>query len=275
LRFGSTPSSASPNTPSPSFVGHVLPPQAVVGDERVLVAVGVRDALEPQLAGVDEVGDVLGGQAVDGVALGVERGARLPVVVDEEVERPPAGFPGQPLAGVLDRVVEHGRLGVVGLGVGVLGHLDGPDRAPEVRRAEALLLDERLGGDAVVLLLVLLLAVAGYGVVAGPDVPRGVAAGVVRRIRRLGDAGDALRRDAVGAERPRLLAGGVDLDVLPVVALGEVVATRGQPLLVLRGRLDPEGVERILPCLRGCGNGKRRRDRKRDANQASTHVPLR
>ncbi len=73
-------------------VGHVLAPQPVLGLERVLVAVRVVHADEPQLARVDEPRDLLVGA----------------VVVDEVVERAAARLAREPLARVLHRVVEHG-----------------------------------------------------------------------------------------------------------------------------------------------------------------------
>ena len=59
-------------------VAQVLAPQAVAGGERVLVAVGVVDADEPQLGGVDELRDL-------------EAGARALAVVVDEVARACAG----------------------------------------------------------------------------------------------------------------------------------------------------------------------------------------
>ena len=103
-------------------VAQVLAPQAVAGRERVLVAVGVVDADEPQLRAVDE-------------ARHLEAGARaLAVVVDEVVQRAPARLAGQPLAGVLHRVVEdRGTPGDV-RPRGALGDLQGDDVAPVVGR---------------------------------------------------------------------------------------------------------------------------------------------
>ncbi len=145
-------------------VGEVLSPQAVAGCERVLVAVGVVDADEPQLGVVDELRRLLA------------RARALAVVTDEVVEGPPAGFSRQPLARVLHRVVEDcGPAGNVRARC-VLRHLEGDDVAPAVRGAGHPLGDDlgMVGKEALVLLRVLLLVVVRDGVVLRPDVPLGI-----------------------------------------------------------------------------------------------------
>ena len=145
-------------------VVHVLAPQAVAGRERVLVAVRVVDADEPQLARVDELG---GDRAV-------RRG--LAVVAREVVQRALAGLARQPLARVLHRVVEHRRACVVGARLGARRDLERDDVAAHVGLAEDDLLDDAGAFEPVIELEVLLLVVARDAVVAAPDVERRVAA---------------------------------------------------------------------------------------------------
>ncbi len=131
-------------------VAQVLAPEAVARRERVLVAVGVVDADEPQLGAVDE-------------ARHLEAGTRaLAVVVDEVVQRAPARLAGQPLAGVLHRVVEHGGTPGDVRPRGALGDLQGEDLASAVGRPGDALRGDRgeVGEDARVSLGVLLLAAA-------------------------------------------------------------------------------------------------------------------
>jgi hypothetical protein len=218
-------------------VGHVLAPQPVALGERVLVAVRVRDAHEPELVRVHERRDFLAGR----------RGSA--VVVDEVVERPPAGLARQPLARVLKRVVEHRRPAVVRGGVGVLRDLQRDDVAPEDRVPDVDLLDDVrvLGDHAVVLLEVLLLAVARHTVEAGPDVKGGVAAGVVVRVSDARLGADLACADTLLAQLGGLAAGREDLDEAAVpLALGDVVPGEREALDVGGRGLHPEAIERRL-----------------------------
>ncbi|GAA3422727.1 hypothetical protein GCM10018952_76750 [Streptosporangium vulgare] len=101
-------------------VAEVLAPEAVVPGEGVVVAVGVGDRDEPELDGVDQLGD-----------LGV--GAVTVQIVEQE----PAGhLRGDPLTGVLGGHVEHGLARPVPELPRVLRHLDRGERLSLDRGAE-------------------------------------------------------------------------------------------------------------------------------------------
>ncbi len=215
-------------------VGQVLPPEAMAGGERVLVAVGVVHAYEPQLGRVDQLGDLFA------------RAGGLAVVVDEVLEGAPAGLAGQPLTRVLHRVVEDGRAVRDVLARRVLGHLEGGDVAPAVGGARHALGDDVgvIREQAVVLLRVLLLVVALHRVVLRPDRPGGVV-GVGGRVDPLLLGTRAVVRDALRAQLRHLAAVGGDVDrpTVEVAPLRHVEALFRQRLKVFGSGLNAVGVE--------------------------------
>ena len=258
LRLGSTPSSVVDDAVV-VVVAEVLAPQAVAGRERVLVAVRVVDADEPQLARVDERRDL------------EARARRLAVVVDEVVQRAPAGLAGEPLAGVLHRVVEDGGAARDVCAGRALGDLQRDDLATAVGRAGDALGDEcRVVGDQAVVLLGVLLLVVGRST-ASYFVQTSNAASVAPAVASLWALREVLRA------APRVLFVSLRASTLAAPIWAAVPTTSIVPRLRLRpsvrskpcvasaarffgGGLDAVAVE--AGCgLRRSGEGGERQDR--------------
>ena len=119
-------------------VAQVLAPEAVLGVEGVVVAVGVGDQDEPQLAGLDERVSSLDETPCDGLVVGADGRALAPVVVQEHAQRAAAGLAGEPFASVLGRrIQDRGPLAVADLR-SVLRHLHRVDRDAVQRLADGL-----------------------------------------------------------------------------------------------------------------------------------------
>ncbi len=269
-------------------VVQVLAPLAVAGRERVVVAVGVGDRQDPDLARVDEARDLGGRHARDVVALRVLRRAALAVVVDEEVGQAARLLGGDPLAGVLRGHVQRGGAGAVGVrGLArVARDAQRDDRLAVDRVADDLALDDVrvLVGEARVLLVERLARRAARNAADGADVrvvevgPVDVVAAVGVDARRA-PAGVALqaRVEAELAQALRLLRGRDDLDAPAARALGQVEALLGEQAQGLAGlRLDAVGVQARGRGLRGAGDHAEteRRDEggASDANDKALHV---
>ena len=249
-------------------VAQVLAPQAVRRGEGVVVAVGVRDQDEPELALAHEAGELAGAHAFDGRAVGPQRGAGLAVVVQEQAQRPPAGLTREPLARMLDRRVEDRRAAAVGHAVGVRGDAHRVDRHPVERVAERDQLGDpvvapgqppELGGDV-------RRRVAGRA--GDVDVGPSVRAPDLPTCRGLSRRGLPGRATAPSAQEPRadpclpelvdLLGGGHDLDAAPPVTLGQVEALP----LELTQLLGPALLDQV-----GVQLGRRGRSRQREHDE--------
>ncbi len=260
-------------------VAQVLAPQAVGRREGVVVAVGVGDHHEPQLAGVDELGDLLGLEAEHGLAVGAERRALLAVVVQEQAHGAAAGLGGEPLARVLGGRVEDRRPRAVTAVAGVLGHLHRVDR----HTADGLADDLQLGDVAVLGRELLELGDDVVGRVAGvrreldvgaqvraPDLPAG-GGSLGRRLqdRAAAPVARETQLDPLGTELLRLRGRGHDLDAVTAASLGDVHSASSEQLEV-GGAAQLDGV-RLLPLRRGGRTGRqqdRERRRARDPQSA-------
>jgi hypothetical protein len=180
---------ADRDLPVAVVVAQVLAPQPLPGLEGPVVAVGVRDRHEPQLARVHEPADR---------AIGV-------VAVEHVVHQPAVHLRRDPLARVLGGEVEHRRLAAVAL-PWVLGHLQGDDPLALVGGA---VVDELRDLAVVACRLLVLLPQP-----AGPRVrPEDAVAGLSRACRG-GLAADLLDAevDALAAQLLRLAPAQDQLD---------------------------------------------------------------
>ncbi len=109
-------------------VAQVLAPEPVSGRKREVVAVGVGDDDEPQLAAVDEPGQRPRTQPPHRSAVGPQRAAAATVVVDEQMCQPPHHLRRDPLASMLGGEVDCRRLGSGSGSARVAGHPQGQDR---------------------------------------------------------------------------------------------------------------------------------------------------
>ena len=261
-------------------VAQVLPPEPVLRVEGEVVAVGVRDQDEPQLAVLHQLRELLRRDPVNGLSVRPDGRALLAVVVEEEPKRAALGLAGEPLAGVLDGRVEHGRPAAVLPLLRVLRDLHRVDRKAAQRMPDRLeLRDPRILRGEV---LHLRLDVRG-------GVPRGARHGDVgTRVRtpdlpaacRLGGRGlergapaaraDQLGPDAGPAELSDLRVGGDDLDTLAPLSLCHVEAQ----LLQLTELIHPLGVRPVgvQPDAGRCGRGDRKHEKRGKRNDDSTDL---
>ena len=257
-------------------VAQVLAPEAVLRRERVVVAVRVDDEDEPQLARVDELGQLLGGDALDGLAVRTDRGALAAVVVEEQPQLAPVGLAREPLARVLHARVEHRGARAVLVLLRVLGHSHRVDRLLLMGRADLLQVGE-LGvlllellhlRDEVVLRVARVAAQRDVGAqVRPPDLPARLR-GHVRAQRGPAALGAGQpRAHALLAQLARLRGRGDDLDRAALAALRDVEALPGERLdgVARLLELDLVRVEALGLCARRHGERDRGSRRKRDA----------